>query len=197
MGKKDPRVDDYIARSAEFAQPILERLRAIVHEACPEVEETLKWSMPAFVYHGILCGMASHKHHCTFGFWKGSMVTGDDARATEAMGQFGRITKLSDLPAKRVISIYVKKAMKLNEQGVRVPTPPKRTKAKVVVPADLRDALEKNRKAKAAFEAFSPSHRREYIEWITEAKRDETRKRRLATTLEWLAEGKPRHWKYL
>jgi uncharacterized protein YdeI (YjbR/CyaY-like superfamily) len=197
VGKRDARIDAYIAKSAEFAQPILTHLRAVVHSGCPEVEETIKWGHPSFTYHGILCGMASFKQHCTFGFWKGSLIVAKNGRpADEAMGDFGRITRLSQLPSRKELTRYLKEAMRLNEEGVK----PKKAKAAprkpLPVPADLAAALGKNRKAQAAFEGFSPSHRREYIEWITEAKREETRARRLAATVEWVAEGKHRNWKY-
>src|ERR1700741_3742906 len=119
MGKKDPRVDAYIAKSAEFARPILVHLRTVVHQACPDVEETLKWSMPSFEYKGLLCGMAAFKQHCTFGFWKHTLVVGDDAKAKEAMGSFGSLKQLSDLPSKTELARYVKKAMKLNDDGVK------------------------------------------------------------------------------
>jgi uncharacterized protein YdeI (YjbR/CyaY-like superfamily) len=197
MGTKDPRIDAYIAKSAAFAKPILVRLRGIVHEACPEVTETLKWSMPSFEYEGLLCGIAAFKQHCTFGFWKHALVVGDDAKAEEAMGSFGRITSLEDLPSKAVLARYVKKAMRLNEQGIKTPREKARPKKPIPMHPDLRRALAANRKASAAFEAFSPSHKREYLEWITEAKREETRNRRVEQAVEWLAEGKPRNWKYM
>jgi len=198
MGSRDPRIDAYIAKSAEFARPILTHLREVVHSACPEVEETMKWSHPNFLYHGMMCGMAAFKAHCTFGFWKGELIVGGDAPAESAMGQFGRITRLSELPSKKVLTSYIKKAMKLNEEGVKAPWLEKRAKPKPAakVPDDLTAALAKNRKARAIFDAFPPSQRREYIDWITEAKREETRGKRLAQTIEWLAEGKRRNWKY-
>jgi len=198
MGTRDPRIDAYIARSADFARPVLAHLREIVHEACPDVEETMKWSMPHFMYEGMLCGMSAFKQHCAFGFWKGSLIVKPGDRPGEkAMGQFGTIRSLADLPPRRTIAKYVKEAMRLNEQGVKAPARARpRTRKPVEVPPDLQAALGRNRKAKAAFEASSPSHRREYIEWITEAKREETRKRRLETALEWMAEGKSRNWKY-
>lgn len=195
MGKKDPRVDAYIERSAPFAKPILEHLRRVVHGACPEVEETLRWSSPTFLYHGMMCGMASFKTHCTFGFWKGSLVLDDHAKSADAMGDFGRIEKISDLPSAKRLTTYVKKAMRLNAEGIQVVrrTTPRKP---LPVPADLAAALGRNKRARATFEAFPPSHRREYVEWVTEAKRDETRRRRLETTIAWLAEGKSRNWKY-
>ena len=200
MGTRDPRIDAYIAKSADFAQPILEHIREVVHAACPTVEETMKWSFPHFMYNGMLCSMASFKAHCSFGFWKGALLF-DSARDREAMGQFGRITKISDLPPKKELMAYVKNAMKLNDEGAKVPKIRKpglpRRAAPAEPPADLVAALKKNAKARATFEGFPPSHRREYIEWITEAKRDETRLKRLAQTIEWLAEGKQRNWKYM
>ncbi|GMU36236.1 MAG: YdeI/OmpD-associated family protein [Phycisphaerae bacterium] len=192
----DPRIDAYIAKSADFAPPILTYLRQVVHEGCPNVTETLKWRTPAFEYKGLLCGMAAFKRHCTFGFWKHALVLGDEAAAGEAMGQFGRITKLSDLPSRRVLLSYVRKAAKLNDDGVKIPRPPRGARRKLRTPPDLAAALRKNKTAAARFADFSPSHRNEYIEWITEAKAPETRRRRLTTAIEWIAEGKGRNWKY-
>ncbi|MDB4906575.1 MAG: hypothetical protein JWO05_1359 [Gemmatimonadetes bacterium] len=198
MPTTDKRIDAYIAKARPFARPILEHLRAIVHETCPECEETLKWSMPHFMYQGMFAGMAAFKEHCTFGFWHGALIVGKDGKPQEAMGSFGRITSLDDLPPKRVIAGYVKQAMKLNEQGVkRVPAKAKDgPKPPIKVPPYFTAALGKDRKAKAAFAAFSPSHRREYLEWITEAKTDATRDKRMAQALAWIAEGKGRNWKY-
>jgi uncharacterized protein YdeI (YjbR/CyaY-like superfamily) len=198
MGTRDPRVDAYIAKSAEFARPILSHLREVVHTACPEVEETMKWSFPNFMYKGMLCSMASFKEHCAFGFWKEALVLGKNAKGEQAMGSFGRITKLKDLPSKKVLAGYIKAAMKLNDDGVKSPTRTKKKAPKeVVVPEDLANALRADKKALATFEKFSPSHKREYINWITEAKAEATRSRRLATAIEWMAEGKPRNWKYM
>lgn len=193
----DPRVDAYIAKAQPFAQPILTRLRALVHEVCPEAEETIKWGMPFFLYRGMFCHMAAFKRHCAFGFWKWKQAVGEDG-AEGAMGEFGRIETLADLPPKKVLIGYLKKAMALNEANVPAATRGRSAAAKppAAVPDDLAAALKKNAKARKAFEAFSPSHQREYIEWIVEAKRAETRAKRLATTLEWLAEGKTHNWKY-
>ena len=197
MGTRDPRFDAYIARSADFAKPILEYLREVVHEACPEVEEDMKWGMPHFMYKGMFCGMSSFKEHVAFGFWKGSLVVDDDGRNAEAMGQFGRITKVSDLPPKKVLIGYIKSAKKLNDDGVKSPTRSKpKSRKELPVPRDLSAALKKNKKAMATFDGFTVSHRREYVEWITEAKGEDTRKRRLQTAIEWMSEGKARHWKY-
>jgi hypothetical protein len=195
MGKRDPRVDAYIANSADFAKPVLRHIRALVHEACPQVEETIKWRMPHFDYDGILCGMAAFKEHCAFHIWKGSLIVGGGA--PEAMGNFGRITKVSDLPSKTTIMGYIKQAMKLREDRVKNPTRSKpRKQSEVVVPIELASALKKNKKAAAAFEGFPPSHKREYAEWISDAKREETRRRRVETAVEWMIEGKSRNWKY-
>lgn len=196
MGTRDPRVDAYIAKSADFAKPILKHLRAMVHEACPEVEETIKWGAPTFMYHGILCGMAAFKQHCALNLWKGALIVDRNGKSAEAMGQFGRITSVKDLPPKREMLGYLKQAMKLNEQGVKTPNRTGKPKPVPRMPAEFTAALAKHRAAKAAFEAFSPSHRREYIEWITEAKGEATRERRLAQAIEWIAEGKSRNWKY-
>jgi uncharacterized protein YdeI (YjbR/CyaY-like superfamily) len=195
MGKKDRRVDAYIKRAAPFARPILKRLRKIVHIGCPDVEETIKWNSPFFEHKRIICFMAAFKGHCAFGFWKGSLIFGANNKG--AMGHFGRITSISDLPNAKTLAGYVRKAAELNESGVKKSRPRSRAKQKVSVPADLKTALQKNAKARKTFEIFSYSHKKEYVKWITDAKRDETRKRRLQTAIEWLAQGKPQNWKYL
>lgn len=194
MGARDPRVDAYIEKSADFARPILERLRETVHSAIPEAEETIKWGAPYFDFEGPVCGMAAFKRHCAFVFWKDKLVVEDPS--DEAMGQLGRIESLDDLPSKKTLVAWLKKAAKLNRDGVRAPRTAKAPKPPVEVPADLERALAKNARARKAFDGFSPSHRREYVEWIQEARREETRAKRLATAIEWMAEGKPRHWKY-
>ncbi|MFN2397857.1 MAG: YdeI family protein [Gemmatimonadaceae bacterium] len=197
MGTRDPRIDAYIAKSADFGKPILTHLRDVVHSACPEVLETIKWSFPHFEYKGVLCSMASFQEHCAFGFWKGSLIVDTNGKSVEAMGQFGRITRISDLPSKKALTTYIKEAMRLNESGVKVPARSKpRHKREVVVPDYLSSALKKNRKALAIFDDMSPSHKREYVEWITEAKGDDTRKRRLEKAIEWMTEGRSRNWKY-
>jgi uncharacterized protein YdeI (YjbR/CyaY-like superfamily) len=196
----DPRVDAYLERAAPFARPILRHLRTVVHKSCPVAEETLKWGHPSFTYHGkILCGMAAFKAHCTFGFWHAQMtkmLQRDFKVTATAMGHLGRLEKLADLPPDRTLRAYIQRAAELLDAGVPARKRPK-PKPEAKVPPDLAAALKKSKKAAATFTGFSPSHRREYIEWITEAKRDETRASRLATTLEWLAQGKPRNWKYL
>jgi uncharacterized protein YdeI (YjbR/CyaY-like superfamily) len=194
MERRDPRVDAYIETSAEFARPILVRLREIVHAACPEAKETIKWGAPYFEYRGPMCGMVAFQRHCAFVFWKDKLIV--ESPSDEAMGQLGRIERLADLPPRRSLTAWVKKAARLNEQGVKAPRSVRRPRPPVKVPADLEKALKNDARARAAFEAFSPSHRREYVEWIEEAKRPETRGKRVATAIEWMAEGKPRHWKY-
>jgi uncharacterized protein YdeI (YjbR/CyaY-like superfamily) len=196
MGRKDPRIDAYIEKSRPFAKPILRYIRKAVHAGCPDVVETLKWSAPHFDYKGVMCGMAAFKEHCAFGFWKAKLLGVEATNSTEAMGQFGTIRSIEDLPAERKLIALVKRAAKLNDEGIKAPRMKKPAKAPVKVPADLAEALKKNEKARATFDAFSPSHRREYIEWITEAKQQATRDRRLATTIEWLTEGRSRNWKY-
>jgi len=197
MPKKDPRIDAFIEKSAPFARPILIHVRELVHAACSNIEETLKWGMPHFDYKGVLLGMAAFKQHCAVSFWKADLVLGEAQVADEAMGHFGRITSLDDLPSDKVLTRYIRKAVELNEAGIKKPAPARPKKRKeLVIPDDFQAALKKNRKALATFEGFSYSHRKEYIEWITEAKRDETRARRLKTAMEWLAQGKSRNWKY-
>ncbi|HET9424260.1 MAG TPA: YdeI/OmpD-associated family protein [Gemmatimonadaceae bacterium] len=199
MGTRDPRVDAYIERSAAFAQPILRYIREAVHAASPHIDETMKWSFPHFTHHGILCSMASFKEHCAFGFWNRDLIPGTDADVREpAMGQFGRIQDIADLPPRDTLIRHVREAMRLNEAGVKVT---RRTAVKREhsddVPSSFRDALEKNPRAAEQFRRFSPSQRQEYVEWVAEAKREETRDRRIATAIEWISEGKSRNWKYI
>lgn len=199
MGKRDPRVDAYIAKSADFARPILSHIREVVHEGCPEVQEDMKWSFPHFVYKGILCSMAAFKQHCALNFWDQMMRddAGKDSKSNEAMGQFGRITAVSDLPKKTVLIKHVKDAVTRKDSGVKPPRVTKREPKKPLeVPVYFNAALKKNKKALATFSAFSDSNKREYVEWVTEAKTEETRQKRLAQAVEWMAEGKSRNWKY-
>lgn len=194
---QDPRVDAYIARQADFARPILDHLREVVRSACPECEEALKWSSPAFLYKGsILAHMAAFKAHAIFGFWQGKAVTGDTPAEREAMGSFGRLTSIEQLPETSTLTALVHKAMALVDKGEKAPRPIKHPKPPLETPADLADALDANSAAHATFDAFSPSSRREYIEWVTDAKREETRAKRVAQAVEWMAEGKKRNWKY-
>lgn len=198
MALRDPRIDAYIARQADFARPILDYLREVVHEACPEVEETLKWSAPSFVHAGgILCSMAAFKQHASFGFWQHALVVGD-GQPRDGMGSYGRLASTGDLPPKRQLIAHVRKAMRLNEAGVKAPgarssnTP----KPPPEVPADLAAALGRSPEARRTFDAFAPGQQRDYIDWISSAKRDETRRKRLLQAIEWIAAGKRRNWKY-
>ena len=191
MPATDPRIDAYISKSAPFAQPILKHIRQLVHKACPDVQETMKWSFPHFEHKGVMCGMAAFKEHCRFGFWKAPIMK--DAKLLEGLE---KITSLKDLPADKTLLACIKEAAKLNEENVKLPAQPKAPRKEIPPPDDLLAALKKNKKAFKAFEDFSPSHKREYIEWITEAKTEATRNKRIETTLEWLTEGKSRNWKY-
>jgi uncharacterized protein YdeI (YjbR/CyaY-like superfamily) len=197
MKHTDPRVDAYIQKSAPFARPILEYLREVVHEAAPGIRETMKWSMPHFVGKGMICGMSAFKQHCAFGFWNGKQVfAGGTGKEEEAMGHFGRITKVADLPPKSAIKKYVRKAVELDAAGVKREAAKRLPKGAVKAPADLVAALKRNARAKKTFDAFAPSAQREYADWITGARRKETRAQRVAQAVEWMAAGKKRHWKY-
>lgn len=193
MAKKDRRVDAYIAKSPDFAKPILTHFRDLIHDAVPEVSETIKWSAPAFEYNGVLAVMAAFKAHCNLILWKASMVIG--GKGNTERGPLRNIARLSDLPPDKTIRKWVSEAAKLNEQGVKTPRSAKRKRA-ISVPAELTKALARNKKAATVFENFPPSHRREYADWIAEAKGADTRERRVETAVEWIAEGKGRNWKY-
>ena len=201
MGKKEKSVDAYISKSQDFARPVLKHFRELVHKGCPGVEEKMKWSFPTFNYKGsIICNMAAFKQHVSFGFWKASLLKKSGVLRPsdqKAMGQFGRVTKLSDLPTDKAILAMVKEAARLNEEGVKAPKKKKADIKELVIPDYFIKALNKNKKAKKTFDDFSPSNKREYIEWITEAKTEATRDKRLNTSIEWLSEGKPRNWKYM
>ena len=200
MGKKDKRVDDYISKSAAFAKPVLNHIRQLVHTGCPQVEETIKWGFPNFDYMGVFCSMAAFKEHCSFGFWKAAIM--EDAKKLKAnqesaMGHLGKIKSIDDLPSDKILISYIKEAARLNDEGVKLPPRNKSVEKKeLIIPEYFTKPLSKNKKASQAFEAFSPSHKKEYVEWITEAKTEETRNKRMATALEWIAEGKGRNWKY-
>lgn len=184
---RDPRIDDYIAKAAPFARPILEHLRGVVHAAFPQVEEGIKWGMPHFMLGGKnLAGMAAFKAHAAF------VVHGED-RQSEGMGSYGKIASLADLPDERAMRQRLADAADRLAAGPQ-PGQPRQPKPEIAVPDDFLAAL--GDKARATFDAFAPSHRREYLAWITEAKRPETRARRIAQAAEWLAEGKKRNWKH-
>ncbi len=190
----DPRIDAYIAKSAPFAQPILTHLRALVHQTLPGLEETMKWGMPHFVYKGKnLCGMSAFKAHAAF------MIHGD-GRQGDAMGQFGKITALADLPGDNALKDKLVAAQqRIDSEGTALkkkPAAARAPKAELPVPPEFAAALAANPAARATLDAFAPSHRREYLEWITEAKREETRAKRIDQAVAWLAEGKKRNWKY-
>ena len=199
MGKKDKRVDAYIEKAQSFAKPILNHLRELVHKGCPEVEETIKWGFTSFDYQGPFCNMAAFKEHCAFGFWKGVLMKDADKmkdNQKNAMGHAGKIKSLSDFPPDKIIIDWVKEAAKLNDDGIKLPPRKKAEHKEIIVPDYFSKALNKNKKALQAFEKFPPSHKREYLQWITEAKIDETRNRRMDTAIQWIAEGKGRNWKY-
>ncbi len=204
MKTTSPQVDAYIARSAEFARPILERIRKVFHKGCPELEETIKWGVPHFDYKGIMGGMAAFKQHVSFGFWKGELMSDPQglfkADPKQSMCAV-KASKPADLPPEKVLVAYVKQAAKLNDEGKKVSRMTGKGTRKdakdIKPPADLLAALKKNKKALAAFEGFNYSNRKDYVEWITEAKQEATRQKRLATAIEWMAAGKPRNWKYM
>jgi len=202
MHLKNKAIDAYISKSVDFAHPILNHLRELVHKTCPDVEEKIKWGFPHFDYKGeMMCSMAAFKKHAVFGFWKASLmkdpVLVEIAKSEVAMGHLGRITSLKDLPADKKIIAWIKEAMQLNDLGMKLPAKVKAAPNKeLMVPDYFVAALSKNKKARQTFEAFAFSHRKEYINWITEAKTEATRDKRMKTAIEWLAEGKSRNWKY-
>ena len=193
---RDPRIDAYIDKAAPFAKPILEHVRERVHAAAPEAEETMKWSSPTFTVDGkILLGMAAFKAHAALNFWRGQELRGDAAKA-DAMGQFGKLTSVDDLPPNRELDALIREGAAL----ARTAPAPRKVKHEPKPAAELHPefaaALNANPKAKEVLEGFSPSARREYVDWIAEAKQDKTRTKRIADAIEWLSEGKKRHWKY-
>ncbi|WP_374951852.1 YdeI family protein [Mucilaginibacter sp.] len=199
MQKFDNRVDDYIARATEPAQEVLNYIREMVHEAAPGITETMKWNTPFFDYKGPVCQMATFKNYSSFGFWKATLL--DDQHGALKIGDgkagsFGPIFTINDLPAKEILTGLIKQAIALNENGAVVAKKTFPAKAELPVPDYFIEALKTNPEALFTFEKFSPSQKREYIEWVTEAKTDATRDKRLQTALEWIGEGKPRHWKY-
>ncbi len=194
---REPKIDDYILKSKDFAQPILNHLRYLIHKACPQVKESIKWGMPAFDYYGLLCNIAAFKAHAVFGFWKGVLIVDPNKHLQDrsnnggdAMGHFGRITDLGCLPPDEIILDFIAQAMKLNVDGIKIPQKEKPEKGPIEIPLDLLDSLLKNKNANSTFMAFSPSHKREYIDWINSAKSYETRSRRLGSALERITEGK-------
>ncbi|MFC0351947.1 YdeI/OmpD-associated family protein [Undibacterium danionis] len=198
MGNQDPRIDAYIEKSAEFAQPILCHIRAMVHQHCPDVSETIKWSMPHFEYKGsIFCHFAAFKQHCALGFWLGALLQ-IDSKLEKAMGDFGRITSLGDMPNDKDFAKLLKQAIKLHDAGAKIPARSKAgaEKKELEIPSEFLSALKKNKSAFATFDAFPYSQKKEYVMWYTEAKTEATRDKRLTQAIEWMAEGKRRNWKY-
>jgi uncharacterized protein YdeI (YjbR/CyaY-like superfamily) len=201
MGTRHNGVDAYIAKSAEFAKPILEHLRELIHKTVPGVEEKIKWGMPSFEYKGPFIGMAAFKKHASLMFWKESILKEKGILpkpADKAMGSLGRIESMKDLPKNTTLVKWFKEAKKLNDDGVKFvrKEKPKHERKEYKMPDYFAKVLAKNKTAKKTFDDFSPSHKKEYLEWIIEAKTEETRNKRMATAVEWLTEGKARHWKY-
>jgi uncharacterized protein YdeI (YjbR/CyaY-like superfamily) len=201
MPEKDPRVDVYIEKAQTFAKPVLKKLRTLIFEACPDARETIKWSFPNYEVHGaIFCSIAAFKEHCSFGFWKASLLS-DPKKILHisdknSMGHFDRITSLTDLPSDKILISYLREAAELNRSNIKISRPKAAPKKELPIPDRLKTELKKNKKAQTHFDAFTPSQKREYIEWITEAKTEETAGKRLATTIAWVSEGKTRLWKY-
>jgi len=200
MKNTSPQVDAYIAAAPEYARPILKKLRQLFHNACSDIKETMKWRFPHFEYKGIVGSMAAFKHYVSLGFWKGSLMR-DPHGLFKGVGSTVvsglKLSSIDELPSDKTMLAYIRAAVALNEDGVKLPAPKRNAKKEVVIPEYFLAALKKNKKAQATFDAFSYSHKKDYVEWITEAKQEATRARRLATALEWLAEGKPRNWKYM
>ncbi|MDR2234585.1 MAG: YdeI/OmpD-associated family protein [Chryseobacterium sp.] len=200
MEKYNAQVDEYIEKSPDFAKPVLNYLREIIHEACPEAEEAIKWKFPAFMYKGkILCSITAFKHYCSLGFWlHQEMKTIKDLETTaekSSMFSLGKITKMEELPSKSLLKKAVKEAMELTDMGVTMKkAAPSKTETEI--PDYFQSALKANQKAAQVFEKASPSFRKEYIKWIMEAKTEATRNKRMEQALEWIAEGKSRNWKY-
>jgi uncharacterized protein YdeI (YjbR/CyaY-like superfamily) len=197
MGKKDPRVDAYIADAEPFARPILQHLRDVIGRECPAADETIRWGAPFFDYKGLLCGIAGFKRHCALIFWRDVAPKPSEQKAG-AMGHLGKITSLKDLPPASQLKRLIREAVKKRDARKPGRSAPAKPTAKPAArpPADLLAALNENAAAKAGFDALSPSQRRDYIEWLVTAKKAETRAQRLQTALSWLAEGKSKNWKY-
>lgn len=195
MPTLDPRVDAYLEKAPPFARALLVELRRRVHTACPQVTETIKWRVPSFEYHGLLAGMAAFKAHVTFGFWKDALLQKEKAHQA-TLARTGCLKVLADLPTKAAFAKAIGRAMQLNAEGKANPRKKAIARPAIPVHPEFQAALAANRRAKAVFDGFPPSHRREYLEWIAEAKKDDTRARRIEQAIGWLAEGKSRNWKY-
>jgi uncharacterized protein YdeI (YjbR/CyaY-like superfamily) len=199
---KNPKIDTYIAKAQPYAQPILLHIRELVHKACPDVEEKIKWGFPHFDYKGeMMCSMAAFKAHAVFGFWKAPLMKDKKlfvmAQSETAMGHSGKLASVKDLPSDKVFLGYVKEAMKLNDNGIKLPSREKKPVKELAIPSYFAGLLKKNKTAATAFDNFPPSYRNEYILWFEEAKTEETRQKRLTQGIEWIAEGKSRNWKYM
>ena len=202
MPGKNPAFDAYIEKSADFAKPILNHLRSLVHKVCPAADEKIKWGFPNFEYKNeMLCHFASFKKHCAFGFWKGSLMKDqwlkENAEMENAMGHYGKITSLEDLPADKIIMTHIKEAMKLNDEGIKVPRTKPGKASPIETPGYFLKEIRKNKNAWSNWEKFSNSHKKEYVEWIVDAKREETRDKRMQQAIEWITEGKGMNWKYV
>ena len=195
MGTRDPRIDAYIEKAAPFARPVLTHLRAVVNAACPDVVETMKWGHPSFEYEGILCGMASFKAHCAFGFWKHDLLMAEKA-LQPTLQKVGRVTELAGLPSANAFQKAVQRAMALNRDGVKVVRKKSTKRPAITMHPAFARALAAVAAAQATFDAFPPGKQRDYLEWIAEAKQEATRDKRIEQAVAWLAEGKSRHWKY-
>ena len=193
---RDPRIDAYIAKAQPFARPILEKVRNRVHAVVPDVEEAIKWSMPAYTLGGkIVLITAAFKAHTALNFWRGQELRGEAANAN-AMGQFGKIGSVDELPPDAELDRLISEVAELAKAA---PAPRKAKHDPKPAPGlhpEFAAALAKAPKAKAALDGFPPSAQRDYFEWISEARQDATRQKRIATAVEWLGEGKRRHWKY-
>lgn len=204
MATKDKRVDAYIEKAQPFAQPVLKKMRELVHKACPDVTETIKWGMPHFEYKGPMFGMASFKQHCVGGFWKSKLL--DDPKnllgerknnGGEAMGNLGCLTSVKDLPPDKALIGFIKQHMKLNDEGIKVEKKKPAVKKESVAPKELLTALSKNKKAQITYNNFPPSQKKEYNDWVADAKTESTKTKRIIEAVLWMSEGKPRLWKYI
>ena len=197
MTTKAPRGDAYIERAGDFTKPILLHFRNLVHKAFPEITETIRWGFPHFDHKGIVCSMAAFRRHSAIGFWKQSLLDANIfAEGKNAMGSLGRITSLGDLPSDEQIMSLVRRAVELNMAGIKQRKKDPEPTRELAVPADFATAIEEKEKPRTSFENMLYSHREEYIDWIEEAKTEKARKKRIATAIDWIAEGKSRNWKY-
>ncbi|HRH61137.1 MAG TPA: YdeI/OmpD-associated family protein [Chitinophagaceae bacterium] len=201
MPAEDSRIDSYIAKSKAFAKPVLTHIRKLIHKACPQVQENIKWGMPYFEYKGNLCWMAAFNEHCALGFWRAALLKNDkgilQTGERDAMGHLGRIASLKDLPGDKILMAVIQEAAAINEMNIKPPAKKKTPATKEIeIPAVLTTALQKNKTAQKVFNAFSNSTKKEYADWIAQAKTQATQQKRLQTAIEWMAEGKTRNWKY-